>query len=164
MNEKINKLAKQHEVIGVKTDCPYFSTIGRLCSRVENGMMRCDEYLECEFKYIDVLKEENERLKEELASFMNGDYCAEGCKKMNNAFRDAHKGILEENEKLKEYIKDLQVRKDRYYLQVLEYEKQISGWISFYIKVRDIVSGNYEILESQGLQELRRIISEVTND
>lgn len=103
--------------------------------------------------------------KEEIASsFMNGDYCAEGCKKMNNAFRDAHKGILEENEKLKKYIKDLQVRKDRYYLQVLEYEKQVNDWITFYIKIRDIVLGNYEILDSQGLQDLRRIISEVTND
>ena len=107
MNEKINKLATQHEVIGVKADCNYFSNIGNLCSRVENGMMRCDEYLECEFKYIDALKEENERLKEELASFMNGDYCAEGCKKMNNAFRHAHKGILEENEKLKKTIEKI---------------------------------------------------------
>jgi len=64
--DKINKLVKQHEVIGVKTDCKYFSNIGNLCSRVENGMMRCDEYLECEFKYIDALKEENEKQKEQI--------------------------------------------------------------------------------------------------
>ena len=63
---KINKLATQHEVIGVKTDCPHFSNIGNLCSRVQNGMMRCDEYLECEFKYIDALKEENKQMKERL--------------------------------------------------------------------------------------------------
>ena len=67
----------------------------------------------------------------------------------------------QENKKQKEYIKDLQVRKDRYYLQVLEYERQVNDWISFYIKVRDIVAGNYEMLESQGLQDLRRIINEV---
>lgn len=65
ITNKINKLAKQHEVIGTKTDCPYFSNVGNLCSRVQNGMMRCDEYLECEFKYIDALKEENEKLKQE---------------------------------------------------------------------------------------------------
>lgn len=81
-----------------------------------------------------------------------------------NCIWKQHGRLKEENEELKKYIKDLQVRKDRYYLQVLEYEKQISGWISFYIKIRDIILGNYEILESQGLQELRRIISEVTND
>jgi hypothetical protein len=64
MNEKINKLAIQHKAIGVKTDCKYFSNVGNLCSRVENGMMRCDEYLECEFKYIDKLKEENKHYKQ----------------------------------------------------------------------------------------------------
>ena len=69
--------------------------------------------------------------------------------------------LEQENKKQKEYIKDLQVRKDRYYLQVLEYERQVNDWISFYIKVRDIVAGNYEMLESQGLQDLRRIINEV---
>ena len=51
-----------NEVIRVKTDCPYFDNVGNLCVRIENGMVRCDEYLECEFKYIDALKEENEEL------------------------------------------------------------------------------------------------------
>ena len=59
--------------------------------------------------------------------------------------------LEQENKELKEYIKDLQVRKDRYYLQALEYERQVSDWITFYIKN----------LDSQGLQDLRRIISEV---
>lgn len=66
MSETTDKLAIQHKVIGAKTNCKYFSNIGNLCSRVENGMMRCDEYLECEFKYIDALKEENEKLKQYL--------------------------------------------------------------------------------------------------
>lgn len=69
--------------------------------------------------------------------------------------------LEKENAKLKEYFKDLQVRKDRYYLQVLELERQISDWVTFYMKISDIVSGNYEILDSQGLQDLRQIISEV---
>ena len=30
MKEKINKLATQHKVIGVKTDCPHFSNIGNI--------------------------------------------------------------------------------------------------------------------------------------
>lgn len=162
--DKINKLAIQHEVIGTKTDCPHFSNIGNLCSRVGNGMMRCDEYLECEFKYIDALKEENNQMKERLNNcekFFNelGELLNE---EVGNAYWI--QAILHKIKKQKEYIKDLQIRKDRYYLQVLEYERQVSAWISFYIKVRDIISGNYEILESQGLQELKRIVSEVTND
>lgn len=87
------------------------------------------------------------------------DYCS--IKK--NCYYKQLKRLEQENEKQKEYIKDLQVRKDRYYLQVLEYERQVNDWISFYIKVRDIVAGNYEMLESQGLQDLRRIINEVEN-
>jgi archaellum component FlaC len=76
--DKINKLATQHEIIGAKTDCKYFSNIGNLCSRVENGMMRCDEYLECEFKYIDASKEENEKLKktlQEIEKLSENAYC-----------------------------------------------------------------------------------------
>lgn len=55
---------------------------------------------DCYYKQLKRLEQENEELKEELASFMNGDYCAKGCKKMNNAFQDAHKCILEESERL----------------------------------------------------------------
>lgn len=69
--DKINKLATQHKIIGAKIDCPYFSTIGNLCSRVQNGMMRCDEYLECEFKYIDALKEENEQLQKRFNDYQD---------------------------------------------------------------------------------------------
>lgn len=162
--DKINKLATQHEIIGAKTDCKYFSNIGNLCSRVENGMMRCDEYLECEFKYIDALKEENKQMQERLNNcekFFNelGELLNE---EVGNAYWT--QAILHKIKKQKEYIKDLQVRKDRYYLQVLEYERQVSDWISFYIKVRDIISGNYEILDSQGLQDLRRIVNNIIAD
>ena len=69
--DKINKIAIQHKVIGAKTDCPHFNTIGNLCSRVQNGMMRCDEYLECEFKYIDALKEENEQLQKRFNDYQD---------------------------------------------------------------------------------------------
>ena len=70
ITDKINKLAMQHEVIGVKIDCLHFSTIGNLCSRVADGMVRCDEYSECEFKYIDALKEENAILRKLLNKFL----------------------------------------------------------------------------------------------
>lgn len=43
--------------------------------------------------------------------------------------------LEQECEKLKEYIKDLQTRKDRYYLQVLEYERQVNDWIKWKDKV-----------------------------
>ena len=46
-----------NKINGVKTDCPHFINAGNVCSRVD-GMVRCDEYSECEFKYIDKLKEE----------------------------------------------------------------------------------------------------------
>ena len=65
----------------------------------------CDK--DCYYKQLKRLEQENERLKEEFTSFMNGDYCAESCKKMNNAFQDAHKGILKENEELKNILKDI---------------------------------------------------------
>ncbi|MBQ3943261.1 MAG: hypothetical protein II669_02990 [Elusimicrobia bacterium] len=81
--------------------------------------------------------------------------------KRNNTLSLRIEELENEKEKSKEYVKDLQVRKDRYYLQVLEFERQISDWITFYMKISDIVSGNYEILDSQGLQDLRQIISEV---
>ena len=110
---------------------------------------------------IEELENENEKLKQQIKKQKNAKI---QLKNLDSRFAEDYCNIKEENEKLKEYIKDLQVRKDRYYLQVLEYEKQISDWITFYIKIKDIISGNYEILDCQGLQDLRRIISEVAND
>ena len=92
--DKINKLAIQHKVIGTKTDCPYFNNVGNLCSRVENGMMRCDEYLECEFKYIDALKEENERLKQENMG-------------MKKSFVDIIDNVREENYRYYKVLKEI---------------------------------------------------------
>lgn len=80
-------------VSGVKTDCPHFSTVGNLCSRVMDGMVRCDEYPECEFKYINVLKEENKRLKEEinkLATVLEEIYTIAGDTRAELSNRNAH--------------------------------------------------------------------------
>ena len=67
----------------------------------------CENNPNCYYKQLKRLEQENERLKEEFTSFMNGDYCAESCKKMNNAFQDAHKGILKENEELKNILTNI---------------------------------------------------------
>lgn len=107
----------------------------------------------CEFYFKD------EKYSCDLSFINQEELCK--CDDVQDCTYKQLKRLEQENEKQKEYIKDLQARKDRYYLQVLEYERQVNDWISFYIKVRDIVAGNYEMLESQGLQDLRRIINEV---
>lgn len=66
-----------------------------------------NEELKRVVKTSEKIFEENERLKEESASFMNGDYCVESCKKMNNAFRDVHKAILKQDEELKQKYEKL---------------------------------------------------------
>lgn len=81
--------------IGKNSYCRYFK---RPCA---------DNNFNCIWKQKARLEQENERLKEEFTSFMNGDYCAESCKKMNNAFQDAHKGILKENEELKNILTNI---------------------------------------------------------
>ena len=101
--DKIEQKTIQHKVIGAKTDCPHFSIIGNLCSRVGNGMMRCDEYLECEFKYIDALKEENKALRkrfEELVSDL-GWHCVQCTKEADNCM------LRIENEKQKDILKEI---------------------------------------------------------
>ena len=117
ITDKINKLAKQHEVISTKTDCPYFNNVGNLCSRVENGMMRCDEYLECEFKYIDALKEENEKLKQENMG-------------MKKSFVDIISNIREENYRYYKTLKEVKAISDNYNLTVNDRREQIANKIN----------------------------------
>lgn len=145
----------------------------------ENEELRNKPTLELDTSYIRKLEKENAKLKSQYNCYACGncngkeDYINlekhhKGLRKQfdelakrNNTLSLRIEELENENEKLKEYFKDLQVRKDRYYLQVLELERQISDWVTFYMKISDIVSGNYEILDSQGLQDLRQIISEV---
>lgn len=53
-----------------------------------------------EFFYI---KKENERLKEENDSFMSGEYCANGCKKMNNTFQD----LIQKNDQYRQVLQEI---------------------------------------------------------
>ena len=46
------------------TTCKHFDIVGNRCSRVTDG--KCDDLPECEFKYIEELKAENEILKSQL--------------------------------------------------------------------------------------------------
>ena len=52
------------------------------------------------------------------------------------------KRLQEENEKAKEYIKDLQVRKDKYYLRTLNYETKISYLIQALEEIKEIAKYN----------------------
>ena len=92
------------------------------CKTANTGLQELNDKLQAENEklktdigiykvIIDSDKEENERITEENNSFMNGEYCANGCKKMNNAFLDVHKCLIQENERLKEENKKL-----KYYL------------------------------------------------
>lgn len=123
--DKINKLAKQHEIIGTKTDCPYFSNVGNLCSRVQNGMMRCDEYLECEFKYIDALKEENEKLQEKYEILTNKFLNSEADKYL---LQEENKKLKQENMGMKKSFVDIvdNIREENYrYYKALKEIKEI---------------------------------------
>lgn len=49
------------------------------------------------------VKKENERLKEVNDSFMSGEYCANGCKKMNNTFQD----LIQKNEQYRKALQEI---------------------------------------------------------
>lgn len=77
------------------------------------GYQSCEAQTLCPYrsqKKIARLEQENKELRAKIESFMNGDYCADGCKKMNNAFCDAHTAIINENNNYRsalEKIRDL---------------------------------------------------------
>lgn len=74
-------------------DCKYFEGTGNFCSRVT--AMRCDEFPECEFKYIAYLKAENKRLKEELDTYGATGVC-EVCSDKASKLADKYLGCLQE--------------------------------------------------------------------
>lgn len=98
--------------------------LGRLCREQNN----------CYYKQLKRKEQECDKLKKELFSFMNGDYCAEGCEKMNNAFRDAHKCILEEKEELKVLFKDLSYENQKLGYKIEEQTKQLEPFKDEYFK------------------------------
>lgn len=75
------------------------------------------------------LEQENERLKEVNDSFMSGEYCANGCKKMNNAFQDLiqkNEQLKEESEQLHNDLKECGIKREQYRQALQEIKRYIA--------------------------------------
>ena len=79
------------------TTCKYFDVVGNRCSRVTDG--KCDDLPNCEFKYIEELKAENEKLRNELATYGATGVC-EVCSDKANKLADKYLGCLQEIKKI----------------------------------------------------------------
>ena len=73
----------------------------------------------------------------------------------NNELQAKILRLQKENEELKK-------KKDEYYLRTLDYETKISYLIQALEEIREIISGNYEILDPQAKQDIEKLIDEVT--
>lgn len=97
-------------------DCKYFEGVGNFCSRVT--AMRCDEFPECEFKYIAELKAENAKLYEEKDCLHkiidrlleNAGYSKDIASAED--FEDVYENMQYKNNKLEEYKQTLQEIKE----------------------------------------------------
>lgn len=93
--EQIDKLEQENKALNFK--------INQLKA---NGLYNDLTGIELSAKVVE-LEQENKKLKEEVASFMNGDYCANGCKKMNNTFRDAHTIFINQNNTYRSALQEI---------------------------------------------------------
>ena len=97
--------------------CVYFEGQTGLCKAKE--FVKCNP-VNCKLYTIDELstildlqeqlkhkEQECEKLKTQTSNFMNGEYCADGCKKMYKQFAKAHNNLVEENKKLKQECQNL---------------------------------------------------------
>lgn len=78
---------------------------------------------------------------EEIAELKVNKCTFENCpnfERLGKQFADKISELEQENERLKFQIKDLQIRKDRYYLEVLEQERQISDYIQTLQEIKAI--------------------------
>lgn len=124
----------------------------------------CKEHQDCLYRRFHALKQENEdlnKLTEELGKIIQcktgtistlaqtRDRLKEEVKELNRKLlhetntemisEDINNEVLKENKELKEKIKDLQVRKDKYYLQNLQYEKYFSDIIEIFEEIKCII-------------------------
>lgn len=57
--------------------------------------------LDFEVQKKECLEQECEELKKQLTDFMNGEYCANGCAKMQTQYKEYHCKLIEQIDKLK---------------------------------------------------------------
>ena len=93
----------------------------------------CNNTPECFIKklheQLQVKEQECEELKKELTSFMNGDYCANGC-----SLRQKLDQLKEENEEMKVMFKDLSYENQKLGYKIEEQTKQLEPFKDEYFK------------------------------
>lgn len=92
--------------------------------------------IQCKNGTISTLAQTRDRLKEKVKE-LNRELLHETNTEMIS--EDINNEILKENKELKERVKDLQVRKDKYYLQNLEYERYFSNIIEIFEEIKHII-------------------------
>ena len=92
--------------------------------------------IQCKNGTISTLAKTRDRLKEEVKE-LNRKLLHETNTEMIS--EDINNEVLKENKELKERVKDLQVRKDKYYLQNLEYERYFSDIIEIFEEIKYII-------------------------
>ena len=73
----------------------------RLADRYIYKYKLCKDNPNCLFKQLARKTQEVEELKKQLADFMNGEYCANGCAKMRTHYKEYHYKLIEEIDQLK---------------------------------------------------------------
>ena len=62
---------------------------------------KCELCKDCDFKQLARKTQECEELKEKLTDFMNGEYCANGCAKIQTQYKEYHYKLIKEIDQLK---------------------------------------------------------------
>ena len=123
----------------------YFEELNDMANFKGFGEVKAKEY-----DITDYLKDDKELQKEVIKNFL-----------------DEIVELKAENERLKSQIKDLQIRKDRYYLKGLEQERQISDYITLLQEIKEIaetaINGMYATKSSDYSEGMETIGHYVMN-
>ena len=107
----------------------------KVVARKENIINYLAEYNIKVENQLKAKEQECEELKKELTSFMNGDYCANGC-----SLRQQLDHLKEEKEELKVMLKDLSYENQKFCYQIEEQTKQLEPFKDEYFKGLDNVA------------------------
>lgn len=77
------------------------------CKKIKDKNQYMKDYIKTVETSRNELEQECEKLKTQTSNFMNGEYCANGCKKMHKQFKKVHNNLVEENKKLKQECEEL---------------------------------------------------------